>query len=334
MEIAPVDVASDLMLRASYDLERRATLAGRADSPHWSWPEMATKWRRPDPGEKTCLLAGTEAGRMVAGAVLFLPLLDNTEKCWLGVCVEPSEQDRGLGRRMLEHVEALARSDGRTTLLTETKLPFAEVAAHRHRRFAEAAGYTLSNVEIVRRLRLPVPARDLASWTAQAAERHDGYRIETYRDGVPDEILPSLGVLHGQLSVDAPTGETDWEAEVFTPERMKENHASLVAAGRRIYETVAIARDGTVAAQSTLSVPPAGTRTDVSQWGTFVHRDHRGRRLGLAVKAANLRAMQEAHPEMRRLTTQNAETNAFMVAINEQMGFAPVEASVELVKRV
>ena len=81
-------------------------------------------------------------------------------------------------------------------------------------------------------------------------------------------------------------------------------------------------------------MPPAGGRTDVSQWGTFVHREHRGRRLGMAIKAANLRAVQDAHPEMRRVVTQNAETNDWMVAINEQMGFEPVEASVEMVKRV
>ena len=66
-------------------------------------------------------------------------------------------------------------------------------------------------------------------------------------------------------------------------------------------------------------MPPPG-RADVSQWGTFVHREHRGRRLGLAVKAANLRAVQAAHPEMRRVVTQNAETNDWMVAINERDG--------------
>ncbi len=139
-------------------------------------------------------------------------------------------------------------------------------------------------------------------------------------------------VLIGQLAVDAPTGEVDFEEEAISPERFRENRASLVAAGRTIYETVALAPDGTVAAQSTISVPPPG-RTDVSQWGTFVHRAHRGRRLGLAVKAANLRAVQRDHPEMRRVVTQNAETNDWMVAINEQMGFEPVEASAEFVRR-
>lgn len=334
MEITTVDVSSDMALRASYDIEKRAMAVGREGLPHWSWPEMAAAWRHSDPGEKQVLLGGYENGRMVAGAVLYLPQLDNTDKCWLGVCVDPPEQHRGLGRRMLEHVTAMAIAEGRTELLAETKLAFDEVTTHRHRRFAEEADFALSNVEIVRHLALPVPERDLATWAADAAGRHEGYRIETYRDGVPDELVPSLCVLLGQLAVDAPTGEADWEEEKITPERFRENLASLLKAGRRMYETVAIAPDGTVAAQSTLSVPPEGVRTDVSQWGTFVHREHRGKRLGLAVKAANLQTVQDAHPEMRRVVTQNAESNDWMVAINELMGFEPVEASVELIKRV
>lgn len=333
MEIRPVDLTSDLALRAAYDLERRAALLGREDMAHWSWTEFAGAWRHPDPGEKAVLLAGYDAGRMVAQGVLYLPLLDNTDKCWHGVNVDPADQHRGLGREMLAHVEALAVDEGRTTLMAESRLPFDAVTTHRYRRFAEASDYTLSNVEIVRHLQLPASATDLDDWTAEAAAKHDGYRIETYVNGVPEQLVPSLCVLLGQLAVDAPTGEADWEEEVITPERHLENLEGLIKSGRRIFETVAVAPDGIVAAQSTLSVPPEG-RTDVSQWGTFVHREHRGKRLGLAVKAANLRHMQENHPEMRRVTTQNAEQNDWMVAINELMGFEPVEASVEFIKRV
>ena len=235
---------------------------------------------------------------------------------------------------MLEAVEQVAADEGRTTLLAETRLPFDEVGTHRNRRFAEDAGYTFSNVEVVRHLRLPVATSALERWSAQAAVKHDGYRIETHLDRVPEELLDSFLAIFGQLSVDAPTGEAEWEEEVMTPERFRDQEASFVAAGRRVWCTVAVAPDGTVAAYSTISVPPAGARTDASQWGTFVAREHRGRRLGLATKAANLRVVQEAHPEMRRVVTQNAETNDWMVAINEEMGFEPVEATVEMIKRV
>jgi len=333
MEIRTVEVADDVALRAVYDIERRAALVGREGMPHWSWQEMSGNARRPDPGERVELFAGYADGRMVAEGAAFLGLLDNLDKCWVHVSVDPVAQGHGHGRELLDHLWTFVTDLGRTTVITETKLPFAEVADHGHRRFAEAAGFTLSNVEIVRHLELPVATADLARWSEQAAARSADYTIETYVNEIPDNLVPSLVVLIGQLGVDAPTGDVDWEEEVISPERFRENRASLVAAGRTLYETVAIAPDGTVAAQSTISVPPPG-RTDVSQWGTFVHREHRGRRLGLAVKTANLRAVQQAHPQLTRVSTQNAETNAWMIAINEQLGYRPVEAAVELLRRL
>ena len=47
---------------------------------------------------------------------------------------------------------------------------------------------------------------------------------------------------------------------------------------------------------------------------------------------ANLRAVQATHPHLRRVATQNAETNRWMIAINEELGFVPVEASLEMVR--
>ena len=88
-----------------------------------------------------------------------------------------------------------------------------------------------------------------------------------------------------------------------------------------------------VAAQSTLAVA-TGDGPDVFQWGTFVHREHRGHRLGLAVKVANIKAVQDAHPDKTRITTQNAETNDFMVNINKEIGFEAVEDSAEWIKRL
>ena len=49
-----------------------------------------------------------------------------------------------------------------------------------------------------------------------------------------------------------------------------------------------------------------------------------GHRLGAAVKVANLRNLMQHDPATKRIVTTNAETNAWMVAINERLGFVPV----------
>jgi GNAT superfamily N-acetyltransferase len=333
VEIREVDVHDDVLMRALYDMESRAVLNGREGMPHWSWSEFAAVFQKPDPGEDFLLVAGWEDGRLVGSSTLFMPTMDNLDKGWVDVQVHPAHQRRGHGRALLDATLARADAEGRTVLI-ETKVPFAELEEHGYRRFAERAGFRYSNVEVVRHLDLPVPGMEIAEWEREAAVKARGYRLETHVDGVPDELLPSYLELLGLLAVDAPTGEVDYEQEVMTPERYWQNQESLKTAGRTIYESLAVTDtdDGpVVAAHSTISVP-ALPKTDLSQWGTFVHRDHRGHRLGLATKALNLKVVQRAHPEMRRIVTQNAETNQWMIAVNVRMGFEPVEASLELVR--
>ncbi len=72
----------------------------------------------------------------------------------------------------------------------------------------------------------------------------------------------------------------------------------------------------------------------VFQWGTLVHPDHRGHRLGMATKVANLAWVQREAPGRERVYTMNAEVNQQMVGINEALGFRPVERHVSLLKRL
>jgi GNAT superfamily N-acetyltransferase len=332
VEIRPLDLADDAQMRAAYELTSRAERLGREDAPHWTFENFLGALRSPDSGESQDLRVGYVDGQMVAYGVLYMFLLDNTDKAWLEVRVDPDHRRRGYGRELLEHLAAIAEADGRTELLTDTKVPVDEVETHPHSLFLKSLGFAHANVELVRYQQLPVDDAVIQGWIDRAAERHPGYRIETFQDDVPAELVPSLCVLLGQLAVDAPTGEVDFEEEVMTPERFAERQAQVTAMGRTVLETLAIAPDGEVVAQTTLAVP-CDDGTDVWQWGTFVHREHRGHRLGLAVKAANQRAMQTRFPGMRRVVTQNGETNDFMVSINRLMGFELAEASAEFVRR-
>jgi hypothetical protein len=109
--------------------------------------------------------------------------------------------------------------------------------------------------------------------------------------------------------------------------------ATTDAMGRARYETVALTPDRQVVAQSTLALS-LDESTKVYQWGTFVHREHRGHKLGMATKAVNLRAVQAARDDLTLVVTQNGETNDYMVAINERMGFRPTEVAAEFVKHL
>ncbi|MHA6760187.1 GNAT family N-acetyltransferase [Streptacidiphilus sp. PAMC 29251] len=66
----------------------------------------------------------------------------------------------------------------------------------------------------------------------------------------------------------------------------------------------------------------AGT-TRARQSDTAVLKQHRGRGLGLWVKAAMLQWLLGAHPEVDQVETVCALTNQHMIAINEELGFRP-----------
>jgi GNAT superfamily N-acetyltransferase len=332
-ELDAAALADDEVMRDYWELCRRAELFGREQAPFWSFEEFLGAYRSVDSGERQQVFAAYDGDRMVANAVLWSFLLDNVDKAFFNVRVDVPERRRGIGRAFAERLEQIARDDGRTLILSDSKLPFAERETHGYRRFAEACGFELANYEVVRHLPLPVPDEHIQEWIDEAAPRHEGYTIETFVHDVPADLVESLCVLLGQLAVDAPTGAVDFEEEAMTPARFAEMLDTVKAMGRARYETVALTPDREVVAHSTLSVP-IGESTVVYQWGTFVHRQHRGHRLGLATKAVNLRAVQAARGDLTLITTQNAETNDYMVSINERMGFAPVEVSTEFVKRL
>ena len=70
------------------------------------------------------------------------------------------------------------------------------------------------------------------------------------------------------------------------------------------------------------------------QSGTLVLPDHRGNRLGLATKVENQRRLQNRFPDVRAVHSWNAEENAHMVAINDQLGFRPVERLVPMQRKL
>src|SRR5690606_6524998 len=103
--------------------------------------------------------------------------------------------------------------------------------------------------------------------------------------------------LKGLLSVEAPMGELEFEPEKWDVQRLRDEEDEAAAQGRTLYTTIALAPDGEVAGHTQLAVPSHDPGR-AYQWDTLVLRKHRGHRLGLALKVANLDAMSADHPEI------------------------------------
>jgi GNAT superfamily N-acetyltransferase len=123
------------------------------------------------------------------------------------------------------------------------------------------------------------------------------------------------------MSTDEPAGDGAHKEEVWDARRLAEDEELLRARG--LWKLAAVAQHaatGRLVAFSELLLAPDAP-AEAWQMATLVHPEHRGHRLGLAVKLANLEALAAAAPLVRRIVTGNASVNAPMIAVNDLMGF-------------
>ena len=246
---------------------------------------------------------------------------------------EAFERPHHSGWSLVAQIVTRLAQEGRTTMVTESSYPLDRREDHPHRRFAEANGFTVAIDEIRRILPLPMDPALSQTLAIEAAPHHPAYRIESFVDALPDGLLASYCGLSNQLGVDAPTGDVEFEPESMTPELWIERVAKEKEMGRTRFTTVAIDGTGNVVAYTDLILPPVPS-PDVWQWGTLVHRDHRGHRLGMAVKVRNLQQLTAAGSGRVRVLTCNAETNRHMVDINVRLGFEAIEVCPMLELRI
>lgn len=335
LEIVPVDPREDPdLFRQWHEVYAAADRFDRgALSTTWALPELEVSLGRPWREQRSVAAAGRIGGRVVATAWIGLPLLDNRHRAECEIFVHPEHRRQGHGSELLAFVEEQVRADGRSVLGAEVN--WVEGAADRTPgvAFARRRGFDLGLTEVRRDQPLPVHDSLLDDLAAEAAERHAGYEIRSWIGRIPDELVAGWAALDASLDTEAPRGDLDLEEHVVDVAAVREAEARQEAQQRESAHTVALARDGRVAAYTHLVLP--GHESDRAyQWGTLVGPEHRGRRLGLAVKVANTRLVQEQRPSVRTVVTWNADSNKHMIAINERLGFVPVEVCGQFQKRL
>ncbi|GAA3544815.1 GNAT family N-acetyltransferase [Nocardioides daeguensis] len=303
----------------------------------WAAEELAVVVREPDRLRRDSFLLGMLDGEPVAAGWLAVRLLDNLDGAQLDVHVLPAHRRRGLGSQVLDRLEELAAAEGRTRLDARAQWPYdgpADGAGTAGMAFAARRGYEFGIGEVQRELPLPAPDDRLAALAADAAPHHAAYRIVSWTGPIPDDLVAGWLAVSSTLMTEAPAGEATREDESADVAAYRTAEALQAGQGRRPWHTVALDAAGEVVGYTQLMVPDHEP-VFVHQWGTLVRRDHRGHRLGLALKVANLRALQAGlDTDGRRVVTWNAEVNGPMIAVNEAMGFVATARSAELQKIV
>jgi GNAT superfamily N-acetyltransferase len=337
MEIVRVDPFDREAFDAWHATQFTADRFGREEHANpWHLEESRADKQSELDSRATSIYAVIEDGTVVTAAEVWLPLLDNRDLAEVAIHTHPDHRRRGHATRMLAHLEGVVRSVGRSKLLAESAYPYdapVDGTGHPGPSFLAARGFAFGLGDVKRIVELPVAGDVLAGLSAEAAPHHSAYTLPSFVAPVPEEFVQQYAELDAAIVTDAPLGDIDIGPAVADVGAVRENEALMERQGRTKYTTLALDADGTVVAYTDL-VMAAEDPGMVYQWGTLVRRDHRGHRLGLAVKVANLQFLQGLRDDARQLTTFNAEINDHMVRVNEQLGFRPVERLGEFQKRL
>ncbi|MDR7251031.1 GNAT superfamily N-acetyltransferase [Nocardioides sp. BE266] len=313
MDIQELDTTDPAALRAWHEVMEQAV---RADRPHAllaTYEAFEVTATAPSTYYSRTWLQAVEGAEVVGVAELELPLQENLDVGWCEVSVLPQHRRRGVGRALWDAVAERGHADGRTRLGGEVSVDLAVAGAGYA--FATALGAVEKHHEDHLLADLPV--------TSTAID--PAYELVAWQGRCPDEHRAAYLAMRNQMNADVPTGELDLEAEVLDDARLASSEERLMKA----YDVrVAAARrrsDGVFGGYSLLFVPHGadyGWQDD-----TLVMPEHRGHRLGAALKSANYAGLPATITSVHTWTDPQ---NTAMHHTNTALGFRVVEHMYEV----
>ncbi len=326
MDIREIDPHDESLVRRHWEIGK----AAEAERPYdfyvpWKLARLNATDVRED--IEIVLLGGFQDGTMWGASRVELSRYDNLHVASSTYYTHPERRRRGIARAMAEASYDVARSRKRTLMITEAFAPFGDTSPGLL--FGEAMGFTKAIEDGMKVVDLQETEPLWDEIEARVAPQHQDYRIVTWRDRIPDELVDGYCRLSETFLEEAPMGELELEREKWDEDRVRKREARNARQGRHDSSAAAIAPDGTMAGFTevvhTDSAPGRGIQS-----GTLVAPEHRGHNIGLGIKIANHRQLRKHFPDCRVLLTGNADVNAPMNVVNQILGYRDVERCVEM----
>ena len=160
----------------------------------------------------------------------------------------------------------------------------------------------------------------VARWVHGGQTASPRSRLELYEHRLPDEGLEAFCVRLSELLNTVPFEGLDHGDMVMTADHVREFYARLDETGSSVHTCVIREPDGSVSGWTDVLKHPYEPGL-VHQMFTGVDHGARGRGLGKWLKAGMLEHIRRLHPDTEAIVTENAASNAPMLAINQRLGF-------------
>ncbi|WP_051325787.1 GNAT family N-acetyltransferase [Glycomyces tenuis] len=262
---------------------------------------------------------------------LYLPMKSNDHYAEAEITVHPGHRRRGVGTALLEHLLATARAEARTEIVVLARVTWEDgpVRPTAGPEFLEQRGFTAALTEVDRRLEVAALDAETERRLRSEAEAGagDDYELVQWTGHTPEEYLEPLGRIESMIFDEIPLGDVDLHRREIDVDyiRARDERTETLGATR---PCAAAFHKGSGVMAAYTSIHVFADDAQAHQAITIVDPAHRGHRLGLLVKLANLRQLRDRFGHVKEIWAGNADTNAHMVAINERLGFETVDARV------
>lgn len=255
-----------------------------------------------------------------------LSLQENTD--WLSgsVLVAPKHRGKGVGSALARRLADAGRANGRERFELRVDLPISsdpDKSSAPVNRLARGLGLSRKSLAVARVAPIPLDPEVAAALSGRATDSAR-YSLVSWSGPMPEVYLEPMARLVTQLEMDDPTEEAEYEAPIWTPDRVRESDERAIAGGYLPVVCAALTQGGEMVGYSEVEVANSPHTTLARQGDTIVMPEHRGHRLGLAMKLQTHTSLPKIVPAVRRIDTWNSHVNDSMIAINEALGYRPV----------
>jgi mycothiol synthase len=260
-------------------------------------------------------LAETTDGLPIAAGYCWSNAAGDPHVMECDVLVRVDRRREGLGSRLLGEICATAETEGGSSLTWSTYDAVPAGAA-----FSLRIGARVARVNRASELLLAdVDWSMVHAWTLAGRPRELGYRLEMFEGPYPENLRADVVTFHHIMQT-APREDLDVGDVLLDTNDIAEMDRALGEAGR--VRWTALVRDprGACVGGTEVTFEP-GDPAVLSQQNTGIASAHRNLGLARWAKAAMLERIHTDLPDATRVRTDNASSNAPMLAINDALGF-------------